>query len=161
MKHIQGAAEDLKKLGAYLANLIDFAKELETVASFEQARNEAVVRMAAIKNEEQLAVQSLAAAKASVAAVELDIKHKSAEASDQAQQLIKAAELRSKSIIENAQNKFNEIMAPVEAQKAELDEVIAGLMIEQKKLKASVQEETEKLGALKAEIASLKAKLGI
>ena len=161
MKNIQGAVEDIKKLAAFINNLLEFANSIESVGSVDQAAKEAQGRIEAAKKEETLVSQNLVGLKASVAVVEDDLAKKKAEAIAQSERVIKVAEEKAQKIVDNATASIQERIIMLGEKKDAIEAAIIAHQEHLALIKDEKAKEQASLDELKSEMAALKAKLGI
>jgi chromosome segregation ATPase len=158
---MQAAAEDIKKLGAYLSNLIAFAGELEKIGSLEQVSKEIDNRVQSLRSQENEARLDLEVAEKDLAEVNAELKAFVESTKKNNDLLIQEAKLKSQAIIDGAKAEANEIVAASKLQKESLIQELHYLKEERSIARAETAEVKAKLDTLKSELADLKAKLGV
>lgn len=161
MNKMQAAAEDVKKLAAFLSNLVSFADELEKIGSLQAYANELDGLVKSHKAQEEAARINCIKAKEALVEVEGKARLILAKADEEAALLLLKAKDHAEMIKKSSTKEASDLSIKLAEKKAVLEAQVEMLA----KKKADVQEEVQSvqsvLGALKDELANLKAKLGV
>lgn len=161
MKNMKAAAEDIKKLAAFLGNLVEFADHLESVSSIQQAADEAKKRIDSMKGEEAQVLKSLDSAKDAEKLATQQAKGVVEVAKSESEKIVKAAKDQAAKLIEQAKVDAAQISAQEKTQKSLLGDQISQLKSKKIEAEKEAKLAEESLAKLNSELASLKARLGV
>jgi hypothetical protein len=161
MKNMQGAAEDIKKLGAFLSNLTEFANSLDHVSSLQQAANEAEQRIKQMAVKEHAAKESLLKHEEALLEAKAHAEGILVKAQAEAIKVVESAKARAGAMLVKADEEVQLVVGKIQERKIRLELQVQELLEKKAVHLVESQEVEAKLNALKSELESLKAKLGV
>ena len=161
MKNMQAAAEDIKKLGAFMTNLLEFAKDLESVGSIQQAADEAKARIDQMAAKEIEVKEALSLAEGKLAKANSDASGVMQKAQEDAIKMINIARAKADGLIATAKVDADKVVRGSQERKIQLELQVQDLLEKRAVHLEEAQDAESKLIALKSELDALKAKLGV
>lgn len=154
------AIDDIKKFGKMLEGFIEFSKELESVASFEQVAGEIEQRCEFLNKQEVDLKEKIAAAKSSLNAYEQEGLAYVEEGKVKASGILEGAQVKAKDIVDQAQIVADGFLKDASEKKQKLIEEIKDLSQYKDSLESEASAKKVVLDDLESKIAKIKESLG-